>query len=345
MPDRRRPGTGSVTGLARYNRAVATEPRAPWTVDVAVIGGGPAGSATAALLAQDGRSVALFEKASHPRFHIGESMLPNSLPILERLGVLEDVRAIGLRKDGADFTCEAPGYHREPQATQLQTFRFARALGDVPDHAFEVRRADFDALLFRNAAAAGATLFEGCEVVDVEHACAVQILTYRGPDACTRELTASFVVDASGRSALLARRNGWIERNPQHASAAVFAHFTGVPRRPGSDGGNISIYWFEHGWIWMIPLNDPQHGAVMSIGAVCRPDYLRAQRSAGADPETILEAALKLSPAAAERTAAAQRLTPVHSEGNYSYRSRRACAPGQHLIGDAYGFIDPVFSS
>ena len=321
--------------------------------DVAVIGGGPAGSAAAAFLARAGHRVALFEKTTHPRFHIGESMLPNSLPILERLGVLDAVRRIGLRKDAAEFTCESPAHAEPPQSTQVQTFHFARALGTTPDHAFEVPRAAFDKILFDNAEASGASVFLRSTVTEVlTHRNQPQTIYYRCTEepsnaAQTRTARARFVLDATGRDTLLARQRGTLKRNPSHASAAIFGHFSGVPRRPGTDAGNISIYWFEHGWIWMIPLDDPEHGEVMSIGAVCWPDYLRAQRCGerGGDLEQILRNALALSPAAAERSAAAKLLGPVRTAGNYSYKATRAFEDGQHLIGDAYGFLDPVFSS
>ena len=337
----------------RYNDPVNTpDDAASNTYDVAVVGAGPAGSAAATFLARAGHRVALFEKDAHPRFHIGESMLPNSLPILERLGVLEQVRAIGLRKNGAEFTCESPPHADPPLATQVQTFRFDRALGTTPSHAFEVRRADFDRVLFDNARVAGATAFERCQVTSVDrlstHRQRLTFMRYdKHDDSATESIEAAFVLDATGRDTLLARRNGWLQRSKRHASAAVFGHFRNLPRRPGEDAGNISIYWFEHGWLWMIPLDDPTHGEVMSVGAVCWPDYLRKQRSTvqGNDLEAILRGALALSPAAAARCSHAELISPVRSEGNYSYRSRCAYVDGQHLIGDAFAFLDPVFSS
>ena len=320
----------------------------PAAFDVAVVGGGPAGSAAATFLARAGHRVALFEKASHPRFHIGESMLPNSLPILERLGVLDAVRQMGLRKDAAEFTCESPAHADPPLTTQVQTFHFARALGNTPDHAFEVRRADFDRLLFENAGRSGAELFEQTTVVEVEtQANGDQgLLVLSEGSTEPQSLLARFVIDATGRDTLLARQTRTLKRNPRHASAAIFGHFTKMPRRAGSDAGNISIYWFEHGWIWMIPLDDPTEGEVMSVGVVCWPNYLGAKRQdTTKSPEAILRETLALSPAAAERFAAAKACGPVRTAGNYSYRARQAYRDGQHQIGDAYAFLDPVFSS
>jgi flavin-dependent dehydrogenase len=175
--------------------------------DVAVIGGGPAGSTAAALLARAGRQVLLMEKDRHPRFHIGESLLPMNLPIFERLGVLDQVAAIGVRKPAADFPAEAGGYNN---------FSFARALGRVPDHAFQVRRADLDALLFENARRCGAKALEDCQVLGCEpFAGGGHQLRLREP-AGERSVNARYVIDASGRDTLLGRQLGLKQAHPRH---------------------------------------------------------------------------------------------------------------------------------
>ena len=130
----------------------------------------------------------------------------------------------------------------------------------------------------------------------------------------------------------------WKKRNPRHASAAVFTHFKGVERRPGRDQGNISLYWFDHGWIWMIPLEKE----VMSIGAVCKPGYLKSRKES---LEDFLLQTLKSIPEVRDRIASAEQMLPVQATGNYSYLSRRLHGPGFVMVGDAYAFIDPVFSS
>jgi flavin-dependent dehydrogenase len=146
------------------------------------------------------------------------------------------------------------------------------------------------------------------------------------------------VVDATGRDALMARTNGWTRRNQQHASAAVFAHFRGVNRRPGDDQGNISIYWFEHGWVWMIPLRD----GIMSIGAVCDPAFLRTRTDA---LDQFLVATLHGIDKVRDRLDGSETITAAQATGNYSYYSDRMTGPGYLVIGDAFAFIDPVFSS
>jgi flavin-dependent dehydrogenase len=300
--------------------------------DVLVIGGGPAGSAAGTFLRQRGHSVTLLEKDSHPRFHIGESLLPMNLPILERMGVLSDVEAIGVTKYGADFTETSAG-------AECQTFRFGEALGNSPDHAFEVRRADFDRVLFEHCKKSGVNAIEGVRVVGAEaldngHHRVVAV----DSENVEHSWEARFLVDASGRETFLSSAKKWKKRNPRHASAAVFTHFKGVERRPGRDQGNISLYWFDHGWIWMIPLEQD----VMSIGAVCKPGYLKSRKES---LEVFLQQTLKSIPEVRDRIASAEQMLPVQATGNYSYLSRRMHGPGFVMVGDAYAFIDPVFSS
>ncbi|MFC5436552.1 NAD(P)/FAD-dependent oxidoreductase [Rhodanobacter umsongensis] len=300
--------------------------------DVAVIGGGPGGSTAAALLARRGYKVIALEKAHHPRFHIGESLLPMNLPVFERLGVLDKVRALGVFKPGADFEADNErGYN---------TYAFARAIGQSPPHAYQVWRQDFDRMLYQHARESGADAREGHEVTQVEQ---------RGPreswldvetdDGRSYRVQARYVVDASGRDALLSAKKKLRRKNDQHQSAAIFGHFRGAERRVGEDAGNISIYSFDHGWMWMIPLPD----GVMSVGAVCRPDYLKQRK--GRTLEFLFDT-LKLSPALWGRVQHAELIDDeVRVTGNYSYDSRCMAGPGWILVGDAFAFLDPVFSS
>jgi flavin-dependent dehydrogenase len=300
--------------------------------DILVIGGGPGGSTAATLLARRGWKVVLLEKAHHPRFHIGESLLPMNLPVFERLGVLDKVRALGVFKPGADFEADnARGYN---------TYAFARALGSSPPHAFQVWRQDFDRMLFEHARANGVDAREGAEVMDVDQRdsrrTTVAVKTDTG-ETCT--VQARYVIDASGRDALLATRRKLKRRNPQHQSAAIFGHFRNAERRAGEDAGNISIYNFAHGWMWMIPLPD----GVMSVGAVCRPDYLKQRRGRTGD---FLFETLRLNPALWARLRDAQLIgDEVRVTGNYSYDATAIGGPGWMLVGDAFAFLDPVFSS
>jgi flavin-dependent dehydrogenase len=300
--------------------------------DVAVIGGGPSGSTAAALLARRGYTVIALEKAHHPRFHIGESLLPMNLPIFERLGVLDKVRAMGVFKPGADFEADnARGYN---------TYAFARAIGQSPPHAYQVWRQDFDQMLYQHARECGADAREGHEVTAaVHHGPRKSRLEVRTDDGRNYVIEARYVIDASGRDAFLASKKRLRRKNDVHQSAAIFAHFHGAERRQGEAEGNISIYSFEHGWMWMIPL--PR--GVMSVGAVCRPDYLKQRK--GRTLEFLLDT-LKRNPALWRRVQHAELIgSEVRVTGNYSYDSLQMGAPGWVLVGDAFAFLDPVFSS
>lgn len=300
--------------------------------DVLIIGGGPAGSTFATMMHKNGWDVTLLEKEHHPRFHIGESLLPMNMPILERLGVMDQVRAIGVPKLGADFTIGNSG-------ADERTFYFRDALGESPPQAFEVRRSEFDHLLFQHARNSGARAIEGMRVTRVTQLRdGSHDVLAKDANGDVQEWHARFLVDASGRDTFLSSANGWKTRNARHASAAVFGHFRGVKRRPGEDQGNISLYWFEHGWIWMIPLHDD----IMSVGAVCRPTYLRT-RSGSLDD--FLAATLDSIDETRDRMAPAKAELPAQATGNYSYLSNRMSGPGFLMIGDAFAFIDPVFSS
>ena len=300
--------------------------------DVLVIGGGPGGSTAAALLARKGHKVIQLEKEHHPRFHIGESLLPMNMPVFERLGVMDKVKAIGVFKPGADFEARNErGYN---------TYLFSRALGASPPNAYQVWRQDFDKMLFDHAREYGADGREGHEVTAAEQRGSrdtlVDVKTDKGE---TYQIQTRYLLDASGRDAFLASKKKIRKKNPLHQSAAIFGHFRGAEFRPGEDKGNISIYNFEHGWMWMIPLpND-----VMSIGAVCRPGYLKQRR--GRTKEFLFET-LKLNRALWRRMQHAELIgDEVRVTGNYSYDADTIGGPGWMLVGDAFVFLDPVFSS
>ncbi|HEX4618252.1 MAG TPA: NAD(P)/FAD-dependent oxidoreductase [Steroidobacteraceae bacterium] len=300
--------------------------------DVVVIGGGPAGSTAAALLARCGYRVVAVEKAHHPRFHIGESLLPMNLPLFERLGVLDKVRALGVYKRGADFEADNErGYN---------TFAFDRALGNSPPHAYQVWRQDFDRMLFEHARQCGASAREGHEALAFEQRGPRDTrLEVRTDDGHSYSIRARYLIDASGRDTFLAGGKKLRRKNPLHQSAAIFGHFRGAAARAGEDAGNISMYRFEHGWMWMIPLPE----GVMSVGAVCWPDYLKQRK--GRTVEFLLET-LQRNPALWQRMQRAELIGgEVRVTGNYSYDSSCMGGPGWVLVGDAFAFLDPVFSS
>jgi flavin-dependent dehydrogenase len=312
--------------------------------DVLVIGGGPAGSAAAIVLAERGHRVVLLEKEHHPRFHIGESLLPANLPLFERLGVAEQVRAIGMQKWGAEFISPWHGGRGE-------TFNFSEAWDKSMPFAYQVRRSEFDEILIRRAAHQGAEVIEGCRVRSVDWLPDEGAPSKAGDgdlrarveaemdDGSFVSWHARYVVDASGRDTFLGNRLKTKHRNPKHNSASLYGHFRDARRYPEEKrAGNISIYWFEHGWFWFIPLAD---GAT-SVGAVVWPYYMKSR---SVPVKQFFLDTIQLCPPLAERLAQAELMADVEATGNYSYSCEKAYGPGFILVGDAFTFIDPMFSS
>jgi flavin-dependent dehydrogenase len=300
--------------------------------DVLVIGGGPAGSTISNLLTEKGRKVVLLEMARHPRFHIGESLLPMNMPIFRRLGVMDEVMKIGVIKHAADFNTDRAGDPYIP-------LYFERAVDKTNPYAVQVRRSEFDKLLLDKSRATGTKVHEGVRVTAVDFPKdAPAVVTAVDESGAKRTWQARFVVDASGRDTFLSRTLGLKRMNPRHRSAAIFGHFRNVERRAGREAGNISLYWFDSGWIWMIPLHD----GAMSIGAVCWTDYLKERRTS---LEELLWATIRRCPAVVERMKDASLMGNVTATGNYSYSSTSMYGRGYLLIGDAHTFVDPVFST
>ncbi len=301
--------------------------------DVLIIGGGPAGSTAAALLAERGHRVTLMEKAHHPRFHIGESLLPANLPLLEKLGVADAVKTIGMEKWGAEFV--------SPWHDHKQSFEFADALDKSMPLAYQVRRSEFDEILIRNAIQKKARVVEGCRVRDVRFLPDKKgvLAQARHDDGSIETVRARFVMDASGRDTFLAGRLKAKHRNKKHSSAAIYAHFSGASRNPGKAAGNISIYWFEHGWFWLIPLAD---GAT-SIGVVAWPYYLKTRKQKSLTQ--FFQETIALCKPLHARLQNARLTSPVEATANFSYSCDRTHGSNYLLLGDAYAFIDPIFSS
>lgn len=300
--------------------------------DVLIIGGGPAGATAAALLAQKGHSVRLLEKARHPRFHIGESLLPANLPLFDALGVRAQVKAIGMKKWGAEFV--------SPWHDHRQTFQFAEAWDKSMPYAFQVRRSEFDAILIRNAAEKGAQVSEGCRVRDVDFLPGGEGATVQAEhdDGRMETLRTRFVIDASGRNTFLGHRFQAKHRNPRHNSSAIYGHFTGARRHPGREAGNITIFWFDHGWFWFIPLAD----GTTSVGAVTWPYYMKTRKKPVRD---FFLDTIALCLALAERLSEAELVSEVEATGNFSYVCDHSHGDNHLLLGEAYAFIDPVFTS
>ncbi len=323
------PPTAPPTAAAAAAAAAAT---ALDRCDVLVIGGGPAGSTVAALLAQQGRDVVVLEKAHHPRFHIGESLLPANVALFEKLGLREQVEAIGMPKWGVEFV--------SPQHRHRTLLAFGEAWDKSAPMAWQVRRSELDEILFRNAAIKGARTVEGCQVQGVVFDDGGATVQATLDDGAPRTWRARFVVDASGRDTLLARQFKDRHKNPRHNSAAVYGHFKGAERLKGEKlEGNISIFWFQHGWFWFIPLAD----GTTSVGATCTPAYLKSRSK---PLKAFFDDTIAMAPALADRLRHAELVDEqVWATGNFSYSATQASGARWLLLGDAYAFIDPVFSS
>lgn len=299
--------------------------------DVFVAGGGPAGATIAALLAERGRQVTVVEKEHHPRFHIGESLLPMNLALFEKMGLRDTVERIGMIKYGAEFI--------SPYHNKSITFEFANAIDKRFPYAYQVRRSVLDEILFKHAAEKGATTIEGCCVTSVAFPPQGGArVTARMEHGAERYWQTRFFVDATGRDTLLATQLDMKERNRRHNSAAMFGHFKDARRLPGKAEGNITIFWFDYGWFWFIPLIDGS----TSVGAVCRSEYFKSRKT-GLD-QFFLDT-IALCPAIAERLQDATLLAPVTGTGNYSYRAQRMTGDSFLMLGDAFAFIDPIFSA
>jgi flavin-dependent dehydrogenase len=300
--------------------------------DVLVVGGGPAGATISALLAERGRDVVMMEKAHHPRFHIGESLLPANVELFDRLGVRDQIEAVGMPKWGVEFVSPDHDHHAFVE--------FAEAWDKSMPYAWQVRRSEMDEILFRNAAVKGARTLEGHQVRGVvfdDDGATVQVEL---DDGARQTWRAKFLVDATGRDTLLANHFKCKEKNPHHNSSALYGHFTGAQRLAGKMEGNITILWFDHGWFWLIPLAD----GTTSIGAVCWPYYLKS-RNKKPLPEFFRDT-IALCPELEKRLEGAELIDNlVHATGNYSYTSTRSSGERYLMLGDAYAFIDPVFSS
>ena len=282
-------------------------------------------------MAQKGYRVELFEKDRHPRFHIGESLLPLNLELFEKLGVLQKIAAIGMIKRSAESTPSTP------RARNRRTRLRMRSTSVIPA-AYQVRRSEFDEILLRNAQAKGAHVHEGWRVTDVEFGKDAVTLAVKDADGQPVGVSARYLVDATGRDTFLGGKLQIKHRNPKHTSAALYSHFRGARRGTGESEGNIAIHWFPHGWFWFIPLLD----GVTSIGAVCWPYYLKTRRT---DPTTFLKDTIALCPSLADRLRDAEMVAPATATGNYSYVCDHMAGDRYIMIGDAFAFIDPVFSS
>jgi geranylgeranyl reductase family protein len=299
--------------------------------DVIVIGGGPAGASVATRLAQRKHRVLLLEKEHFPRFHIGESLLPCSMPLIEQLGAMPRLKAANfLPKHAAEFVTADGSLKRR--------YAFRDGLVQGPGSAYEVDRSEFDKLLLDNASEQGVDVRQGTQVIrfDLDRARGVDVVA-RAEDGSESSFHAEMLVDATGQSSLLAGRLGLREMDQELKNFAVFSHYEGASRKQGEEEGDISVVLVPGGWWWVIPLRNDR----TSVGLVGPSRNLNGQKP----DQAYLDAQIAQTPFLRERLANAARVAPVRSVSDYSYVSRKLAGDRFVLVGDAAAFIDPVFST
>lgn len=304
--------------------------------DVVVIGGGPAGAAASTLLARDGHRVRLFEREHFPRFHIGESMIPHTYHVLQRMGFLDTMRGSHfVKKYSVQFISEH-GKLSEP-------FYFTDHDPHESSQTWQVRRSEFDDAMLRHARSQGVDVQEGVRVLEVlfegDRAIGVRIKA-DGEDE--RIVKSRVVVDASGQSSMIIDRLGLREWDPVLRKAAVWTYWKGAYRDAGRDEGATIVLQTKgkKGWFWYIPLHDD----VLSVGVVAAHDYLFDGRDSK-DLEKIYFEEVARCPGLQPRLANATRCDIFRAQREYSYRSRQAAGDGWVVVGDAFGFLDPLYSS
>ena len=304
------------------------------TTDVIVIGGGPAGSTTSTLLAQHGVKVTLFERERFPRFHIGESLIPETYWVLKRLNMLDKMKKSHFTKKFSVQFVNANGKLSAP-------FYFHDNKPHECSQTWQVVRSEFDLMMLRNAQEHGVLVHEGTRVLEVlfegQRAVGVRI---QKEDGTSEEVRARVVVDASGQSTMLQSRFKLRLWDPVLNKGAIWTYWEGAYRDTGRDEGATLVIQTpnKQGWFWYIPL----HNDVMSVGVVGPFDYLFKGR--GTHEETYTEEVERCA-AVKDRLSKARRVTGYFATKDYSYRSRQVAGEGWVLVGDAFGFLDPLYSS
>ncbi|MEA2463107.1 MAG: hypothetical protein QOJ98_854 [Acidobacteriota bacterium] len=292
--------------------------------DVIVIGGGPAGSTAATLLAQQGFSVTLLERERFPRFQIGESLLPYNNDLFDRLGVTEEIaRGESVPKYGAYFVTG--------DGQISAGFRFDKRLAVAYRRSFQVKRAEFDHLLLRNAAKHGVEVREETPVTSVDVSSPEKVVV-------NGDLEARFVIDASGHHSIVGSKVGGKSDVESLKKIAFFAHYRNVARAEGKDGGSTIIVVLRNAWFWLIPVTNE----LTSVGLVVDRDHFL---NCGLQPQELLERTIAGSPWIAEQMKDAERVTQIYARKDFSFRMEKIAGPNFALIGDAAGFLDPIFST
>jgi flavin-dependent dehydrogenase len=303
---------------------------------VIVIGGGPGGSTVSTLIAQKGYRVELFEREKFPRFHIGESLIPQTYWVLKRLNMLPKMKGSHFVKKYSVQFISQHGRLSEP-------FYFIDHNPHESSQTWQVRRSEFDHMLLNNAREHGVTVHDGARVLEVlfegDRAVGVRVQLADGTE---RTVRAAVVIDASGQGSMIMSRLGLREWDPVLRKGALWTYWKGAVRDTGRDEGATLVIQTQgkKGWFWYIPLHDD----VLSVGVVAAYDYLFKYRD-DKDYEQIYFEEVDRCPGLKPRLANATRCDIFRAQKEYSYRSKKAAGDGWVLVGDAFGFLDPLYSS
>jgi len=303
---------------------------------VIVIGGGPAGSTVASILSREGKKVVLFEKERFPRHHIGESLMTDTYFTFQRMGLLEKMKSSPfVRKYSVQFA--------NPAGKESRPFYFFEALHHEAAVTWQITRAQFDLMLIEHAGDQGSDVYQETQIkrvlFDGSRAYGVEALMKNGT---TVQFEAPVIVDATGQSAMLSNKLGWRVRDPKLKKAVLYSYFKGAHREKDLNGGATLVLRTpkgSNGWFWYIPLEND----ITSVGVVADPEYLVKGR--GQDLAKIFHEEIEKVEACRRRVAGAERVDRIYSILDYSYRSTHNAGDGFILIGDAYGFLDPIYSS